>query len=93
MYLRTVWVLSKLDTVDICDLQEVPEITRRLSEALLEKKQQMSRVIAGVVICLIICYVPYLIQWQLDILVDRNTTELTTGEVRTGKICTVTLSM
>ena len=93
MYLRTIWVLSKPDNVDMCDLQEVPEVTKRLTLALQEKKRQMSRMITGVVICLVICYVPYLIQWQLDILVDRNTSELSTGEVATRIIRNIALSM
>ena len=93
MYLRTVWVLSKPDNIDMCDLQEVPEVTKRLTLALQERKRQMSRMITGGVICLVICYVPYIIQWQLDILVDRNTSDLSTGEVTTGIIRNTALSM
>ena len=91
LYLRTIWVLSKPNNEDMCDLQEVPEVTKRLSLALQEKKRQMSKMITGIVICLLICYVPYLIQWQLDILVDRNTSELSTGEVTTRIIRNIAL--
>ena len=58
--------------------KELSELPQNARINMLNKKKQLSRMLAGVVTCLVVCYVPFLVQWHIDITVDRNTSEIST---------------
>ena len=81
--IRVVYMLCRsVDNIsngqDASELPQIQDARRNLQD----KKNQLSRMLAGVVTCLIICYAPYLIWWHLDISVARRTEEISTDWVR-----------
>ena len=84
MYVRVVYMLCKsVDNISSGkELSELPENNRLTMQS---QKKQLSRMLAGVVICLVICYTPYLVQWHIDISVDRKTCEISTPWVGNQK--------
>ena len=73
MYSRMLWTISK-SIERITSAKHRPQIILNIEAQRLKK--ELTRMVAGIVICLIICYVPYLIQWQIDILKERNTCDI-----------------
>ena len=47
-----------------------------------EEKINFTKMVTGIILCLFICYVPYLIEWQIDVTKVRKACEISTAEVK-----------
>ena len=88
LYIRVVCTISKTRIRGFSfykSPKEVPEAAKSAKLKLRAKKNEMSRLVAINVIRLIVCYVPYIIMWHINMLGCRKTCEQSAA-VRTDEI-------